>query len=428
MYLNHFKLNSKPFAMNPDPAFLYESAQHAAALTMLEFAMESQTPFCLLTGEIGSGKTTLIHRLLRMLRKQVTVGLVSNAQSRFRSIYPWALSALGIVDDDPSDIGQFEALNDFFIREYGQGRRTLLIFDEAQNLSVRTLEELRLLSNVNSEKDVALQIMLIGQPELRRKLERPQLKQFAQRVAVDFHLNALTLPEAGAYVRHRLKVAGGSDPIFDRQAIEVIHERSGGIPRLMNQLCDLSLVYAFAEGVQHVTAKLVAEVLLDQIRGKTSEPVAQPVAAANVATVAKVATTDGTRVSVVANVAKVVTGETRDSVVANVAKVVTGETRDSVVANMAKVATDETRDSVQPRPKRRLLPLYIGQVPPTKGPLPSKKDPLPSKVGQPEPKVDQLHSKKDPLLRKIGPLQPKKDHLQLKKRRLTSVRSWFFFS
>jgi type II secretory pathway predicted ATPase ExeA len=343
---------------------------------MLEFAMESQTPFCLLTGEIGSGKTTLIHRLLRMLRKQVTVGLVSNTQSRFRSIYPWALSALGIVDDDPSDIGQFEALNDFFIREYGQGRRTLLIFDEAQNLSVRTLEELRLLSNVNSEKDVALQIMLIGQPELRRKLERPQLKQFAQRVAVDFHLNALTLPEAGAYVRHRLKVAGGSDAIFDRQAIEVIHERSGGIPRLMNQLCDLSLVYAFAEGVQHVTAKLVAEVLLDQIRAKTSEPVAQQVAPANV----------------------------------------------------AKVATDETRDSVQPRPKRRLLPLHIGQVQPTKDQLPSRKDPLPSKIGQPEPKVGQLHPKKDPLLRKIGPLQPKKDHLQLKKRRLTSVRSWFFFS
>ncbi len=332
-----------------------------------------------MTGEIGSGKTTLIRRLIRMVGKNVTVGLISNTHGRFRSIHPWALSALGIVDDDESEIGQYEALNDFFIREYGQGRRTLLIFDESQNLSVRILEELRLLSNVNSEKDVALQIMLVGQPELRRKLERPQLKQFAQRVAVDFHLNALTLPEAGAYVRHRLKVAGRSDPIFDRQAIEVIHERSGGIPRLMNQLCDLSLVYAFAEGVQHVTAELVAEVLLDQIRGKTSEPVAQQVAPAK-------------------------------------------------VASVAKVATDETRDSVQPRPKRRLLPLHIGQVQPTKDQLPSRKDPLPSKIGQPEPKVGQLHPKKDPLLVKIGPLQPKKDQLQLKKRRLTSVRSWFFFS
>ena len=131
--------------MSPDSGFLYESAQHSAALTMLEFAMEAQAPFCLLTGEIGSGKTTVIRRLLRMVSdKQISVGLVSHSHGRFKSIHPWALSALGIVDDDESEIGQFEALNDFFIREYGGGRRTLLIFDEAQNLSIRTLEELRL--------------------------------------------------------------------------------------------------------------------------------------------------------------------------------------------------------------------------------------------------------------------------------------------
>jgi type II secretory pathway predicted ATPase ExeA len=182
---------------------------------------------------------------------------------------------LNIDAHDQSDIAQFEALNDFFIREYGKGRRTLLIFDEAQNLSVQLLEELRLLSNVNSEKDMALQIMLVGQPELRRKLERPQLRQFAQRVSVDYHLNALTLPEAEAYVRHRLMVAGGSAEIFDHEAIEIVHDRSGGIPRLINQLCDRSLVYAFAEGLRHVTAQLVAEVLRDQIRAKSSEPVAK---------------------------------------------------------------------------------------------------------------------------------------------------------
>ena len=270
MYLNHFKFKSKPFAMNPDPDFLYASEQHTTALTMLEYAIESQAPFSLLTGEIGSGKTTLVGRLVRMIGDRVTVGLISNTHGRFRSIHPWALSALGIAARDASDVAQYEALTEFFISEYGKGRRTLLIFDEAQNLSVRTLEELRLLSNVNSEGDVALQTMLVGQPELRRKMARPDLQQFAQRVAVDFHLNALTLPETEAYVRHRLTVAGGSDAIFNSKAIEFIHQRSGGIPRLINQLCDLSLVYAFADGRERVSALLIAKVLKDRSNGNSS--------------------------------------------------------------------------------------------------------------------------------------------------------------
>jgi type II secretory pathway predicted ATPase ExeA len=270
VYLNHFHFSSKPFAMNPDPAFLYASQQHSAALTMLEYAMESQASFCVLTGEIGSGKTTLIRRLLRMLGDRVTVGLVSNTHGRFRSIHPWALSALGIVPREASDIAQYEALTEFFIDEYGKGRRTLLIFDEAQNLSVRTLEELRLLSNVNSEKDVAVQTVLVGQPELRLKMAKPELEQFAQRVAVDFHLNALTLSDAEAYVRHRLTVAGGSDAIFSPNAIDIIYWRSGGIPRLINRLCDLSLVYAFAEGRHHINAGLVEKVLSDRNGGNAN--------------------------------------------------------------------------------------------------------------------------------------------------------------
>ena len=267
MYERYFKLKSKPFALSPDPSFLFPSRQHAAALTMLEYGIESQAIFCLLTGEIGSGKTTVVRQLIRMLGDQFAVGLVSNTHERFGSILPWALSSLGVAAPGDSDIAQYEALTNFAIREYGKGRRTVLIFDEAQNLSIALLEELRLLSNINSERDTALQVLLVGQPELRSKLARAELTQFAQRVSVDFHLDCLSLIEARAYVQHRLKVAGCSAELFQPDAVAFIHARTGGTPRLMNQLCDLALVYAFAEQVQSIDEQLVRQVLQDRTRG-----------------------------------------------------------------------------------------------------------------------------------------------------------------
>ena len=166
--------------------------------------------------------------------------------------------------DDDSEIAQYEALIDFFVREYGRSRRTLLVVDEAHNLTPAILEELRLLSNVNSENDLALQVFLVGQPELRTKLEQPELEQFAQRVSVDFHLGTLKLEEARAYVRHRLTVAGGDSSLFDAEAIALVHGRAGGIPRLLNQLCDLALVYAFAEQQRTVDVQLLQHVLQDR--------------------------------------------------------------------------------------------------------------------------------------------------------------------
>jgi type II secretory pathway predicted ATPase ExeA len=287
MYERHFGFNSKPFALTPDPAFLYLSRQHAMAMTMLEYGLESQAAFFLLTGDIGSGKTTLVRRLLRSLGDQVAVGLISNTHDGFRSIHGWALSALGIAPADDSDIAKYEALVDSFVREYGRGRRTLLILDEAQNLSVEVLEELRLLSNVNSEADLVLQILLVGQPELRTKLSRPELRQFAQRVSVDFHLRPLDRNETHGYIRHRLAVAGGNDALFLPEAIEFVYARTNGVPRLLNQLCDFALVYAFAEGRKSIDADLISQVIRERNSGQL-----MPAAAASESNVASLGLAD----------------------------------------------------------------------------------------------------------------------------------------
>jgi len=268
MYEQFFGFKAKPFALSPDPAFLYRSGQHAAALTMLEYGIESQAIICLLTGEIGSGKTTLVRQLLRSLGDKFAVGLISNTHRRFDAVIPWALNSLGIAAREKTDIAMYEALTDFVIAQYGKGKRTLLVVDEAQNLSVPLLEELRLLSNINSEQDVALQTLLVGQPELREKLERPRLVQFAQRVTVDFHLECLKLPETRAYIQHRLQVAGGNTRLFQSKAITLIHEQARGIPRLINQLCDLALVYAFAEQRRQVDERQVREMLAERHRGR----------------------------------------------------------------------------------------------------------------------------------------------------------------
>ncbi|HEY2685593.1 MAG TPA: AAA family ATPase [Steroidobacteraceae bacterium] len=267
MYERHFGLRTKPFSLTPDPNFLYASTQHKTAMTMLEYGIESQASFCLLTGEIGSGKTMLVRRLIRDLGDRVAVGLISNAHRHFKSIHPWVLSSLGIVPSDDSDIAIYEALVDSFVRTYAAGRRTLLIIDEAQNLGAEVLEELRLLSNVNSEGDLVLQILLVGQPELRTKLMAPELRQFAQRVSVDFHLEPLDRKSTQAYVLHRLAVAGCERELFSSEAIEMVHARTRGIPRLMNQLLDDAMLYAYADDRDDIDAELITQVLHDRRQG-----------------------------------------------------------------------------------------------------------------------------------------------------------------
>lgn len=265
IYNAHFGLSERPFTLLPDPDFLYWSDNHARAYAMLEYGMLTHAPITVITGEIGAGKTTLLRHLLRSLPGDVTVGLVSNAQGDRGELLHWVLMALDVPTEAGAGYVQlFARFQDHLIGQYAAGRRTMLIFDEAQNLSVEALEELRMFSNINADKDELLQLVLVGQPELRDLIASPRLVQFAQRVAADYHLPAMTAPAVGDYVRHRLRVAGAGREIFTPAACEAVHAAARGVPRLVNQICDYALVYAFTDGRDRIDAGVVEQVARDR--------------------------------------------------------------------------------------------------------------------------------------------------------------------
>jgi type II secretory pathway predicted ATPase ExeA len=259
MYESFFGFKARPFQMAPDPQFLFLSAQHRAALLQLEYAMTHDAAFCLITGEVGSGKTTLIRHLLNKTTDTITVGLMNNTSRSIRQLMQWVSLAFDLPFEKRSEVGLRKQFEEFLISEYAAGRRCVLIVDEAQNLGRRNLEELRLLSNINAEKDLLLQIILVGQPELRTQLADARLRQVTQRISVEFHLGPLTMDEAGHYIRHRLRVAGGALSTFSSNAVRLIYLRSEGIPRLINRICDLSLVHAFSLGERRVGHQIVAD-------------------------------------------------------------------------------------------------------------------------------------------------------------------------
>jgi general secretion pathway protein A len=267
LYEHFYKLRESPFTLTPDPAFLYRSRQHNFAMTLLRYGIVSQASFCLLSGEVGSGKTLLVRQLLQSLEREVCVGLISNTSRQFGRMLPWVCVAFGLPHDGKDDATLYRIFVDFITREHGAGRRAVLIVDEAQNLSAEMLEELRVLSNINADKQTALQIFLVGQPELRDTLRLPQLRQFAQRISIDYHLVPLNLGEAQAYVRHRLAVAGGDPDLISAGAVDLAHASSAGIPRLINQLCDTALVYGFSDQRPSIDAELMAQVIADRTAG-----------------------------------------------------------------------------------------------------------------------------------------------------------------
>ncbi|GLQ07931.1 ExeA family protein [Sneathiella chinensis] len=262
MYEDFYRLNRKPFSILPDPDYLYWGRSHSLAYAMLEYGVMNQAGFTVVTGEIGCGKTTLIRHLLNKLDRDYTVGLVSNIQDG--DLLEWVLSSFGLPYENRSHVALHELLQSFLIDQYSHGKRTILIVDEAQNLGTRLLEQLRLLSNINADNDQLLQLILVGQPQLKTLLQRPELAQFAQRVASDFHLVPLSLQDVEKYIRHRLEVAGRFDDLFTDVACERIFEASRGIPRLINILCDTCLVYGYAQQAERIDSAIVDEVITDK--------------------------------------------------------------------------------------------------------------------------------------------------------------------
>lgn len=266
MYAGFFGLSKRPFTLVPDPDFLFWSAQHRRAFAVLEFGVMSRAPITLITGEVGAGKTTLLHALLSRMTDELRVGLISNAQGDRGELLQWAMNALGMeLREGESYVQMFRRLQDQLVEDYAAGRRVILIFDEAQNLSRRGLEELRMFTNINSNQDELLQLILVGQPELRATIRLPEMRQLAQRVAANFHLEGLDEESTTQFISHRLRLAGGTGEEISGEAAALIFRATQGVPRLINQLCDLAMLYAWSDNETIVSRQVVQRALDDGV-------------------------------------------------------------------------------------------------------------------------------------------------------------------
>ena len=265
MYERHFGLREKPFSILPDPERIYWGKAHRMAFSMLEFGVINRAQFTVITGEVGSGKTTLLRYLLRKLDLSKTnVGVINNTPRDREEMLQSILMSLNLPFEGRTHQALIKVFQDFVSIEYRKGHGTLLIVDEAQNLGEHALEELRMLSNINVDQSQLLQLILIGQPQLKDVLARPHMFQFAQRISSDFHLKPLGQNEVAQYIDFRLHAAGARFPLFSEQACNLIAEASAGIPRMINILCDTALVYGFSSGAERITSNVVQEMLEDK--------------------------------------------------------------------------------------------------------------------------------------------------------------------
>jgi general secretion pathway protein A len=264
MYHAHYGLLRSPFEMTPDPAFLWMSDSHAEGLATLVYGVKARKGFVLLTGEVGTGKTTLLHALLAQLERSTLAAFMFNPRLEPLDFFRVLFDELGIETPCATKAEYLIALNRFLIARLEQDLPTLLIIDEAQQLSAEMLEEIRLLSNLETPSSKLLQIMLVGQPELAEMLARPELRQLRQRVVMRHTLRPFTRDETATYVQERLRVAGYTgEPLFDKRALRALHELTGGVPRLVNVVCDGALLLGYGRGLRALGEAELREVARD---------------------------------------------------------------------------------------------------------------------------------------------------------------------
>ncbi|GAM10599.1 general secretion pathway protein A [Geobacter sp. OR-1] len=264
MYESYFSLSSKPFELLPNPDFLFLSKSHKRALTYLDYGIQERVGFILLTGEVGSGKTTIIRDMLKKHHEQVVISKVFNTRVNSEQLIALINDDFGISIANKDKTVMLRDLNDFLVEQYAVGNFPVLIVDEAQNLTPKLLEEIRMLSNLETDSSKLLQIILVGQPELRDTISSPALRQLRQRISINCHLQPLSRTEMEQYIFHRLQVAGNRDAVsFSKAALDLIAANSQGIPRLINIICDFLLISAFAEGTRSIDEAMVKDVTGD---------------------------------------------------------------------------------------------------------------------------------------------------------------------
>jgi general secretion pathway protein A len=265
MYESHYGLTAKPFSLVPNPEILFLSKNHANALTYLEYGLSERAGFILLTGEIGAGKTTLVRHLLNKMESRIETAVIFNTNFSADQLFRRILNEFEIHCDTTGKEGHLAQLYQFLIDRYAMGRHVLLIIDEAQNLTDDALEDIRMLSNLQTDDQILVQIMLVGQPELKERLKKPEFRQLTQRIAVNYHISPLDKEQTHHYIGYRIEKAGGKTALFSQEAIDTVYEHSEGIPRTINLICDTALVYGFADNLMRIDKAVIGKVIKDEI-------------------------------------------------------------------------------------------------------------------------------------------------------------------